>query len=188
MKTLGSKLGHIRKLQRVIADRLGHPPQESLFDSLAALPPVIQKRRYRRRPLRDPHAPIRPDTYTKFLRQDPQFAKLPFVEIAKLVDTRWSCLPKYEKEAWNKDAATQSDIYKSKLADFNQTKARRGYNSSLALEKVPLSKTSSPAVKNVLEFVSVTQRAGFKFAQNSPTALICGLQREVIGLPRRHVY
>lgn len=192
MATLGMKLGHRRRLQREIARRLGHPANEPLFalpaatlqtrerycrpDSMTSLgqPP---KGRYKRRPPRNPQGPTRPDTgyvaYSRLLRQDPKIANLSFVEVAKLVGERWSCLSSDVKRIWNENAATQRSVYKSKLAQFNQTEteAYRVHKSGLQPKHTAPSRTGcAQAIDNSTNSFKITHYAGSVLTQASPTA------------------
>ena len=58
------------------------------------------KRRYRRHPKADPHAPVKPSSaYVEFsntVREEMKGAS--FTEIARRVGERWQALPKQEKE------------------------------------------------------------------------------------------
>ncbi|KAH8596604.1 hypothetical protein B0O99DRAFT_102874 [Bisporella sp. PMI_857] len=143
LTVLDVKLGHRRKLQREIARRLGHPVKEPLTQTAivstneesssaeSITDPRRPKRRYRRHPPRDPNAPTRPDTayvaYVKFMRQDPEIASLPFVEIAKLLGHRWSHLSSTVKGVWIRTAAAEKQEYDSALAKYNKSKEYQSF-------------------------------------------------------------
>ncbi|KAI9731645.1 MAG: hypothetical protein M1818_007775 [Claussenomyces sp. TS43310] len=142
MAALKIKLGHRRKLQRVIdanarvfenasvhvaavtSQGLSQARPGRIEDSAAY---HRQKRRYRRRPAKDPNAPRRPDTgymsYTKLMRQDPEIASLPFVDIAKLVGERWSSLRDDVRDVWKSKAADEMEAYKVALAEYEETRS-----------------------------------------------------------------
>jgi hypothetical protein len=61
------------------------------------------------------------------MRQDPDIANLPFVEIAKLLGYRWSHLSCKVKGVWVQNAAAQKTAYESALAQYHQTKEYRTY-------------------------------------------------------------
>jgi len=136
MATLDIELGHRRRLQRLIGN-INTRSYEQATIAVPVCPPQIspqprrnprettgypyQKRHYRRRPVKNPNAPERATTgfilYTKFLRQDPDIACLPFVSIAKLIGERWSSLSHDERNVWNSKAAEEKKANNTKLAE-----------------------------------------------------------------------
>ena len=136
---LGFKLGHRRILQRAISENpnWGQNSGASTPISRAAHPSPISnptegslsKRRYRRHPRPDPHAPKRPKTaYVMFadhLRADPIICSQSFVEISRMVGTRWQSLPREEKYVWDIRAAQALQVYTQEMEEYRKTDAFR---------------------------------------------------------------
>jgi hypothetical protein len=160
MAELGFKLGHRRKLQRAIADFRGQPHNEALFcsssdgglfksrssmsvhagrDEWRVEEPTPSKGRYRRRRLKDPHAPRRPNSgyvlFANFLRQNSQVSNLPFVDISKLVGEKWQCLLPEEKTMWISNAAEEKSKYYRELAEYQQTEDYKRHQDRLRRSK-----------------------------------------------------
>jgi hypothetical protein len=218
MATFGMKLGHRRKLQREIDRRQGHDDHAASSGVHAALPQTNEggssvdgkiqephaKRRYRRRIPRDPNAPTRPDTayvtYSKAQRQDPEVAKLPFIEIAKPVGDRWTHVSKNTKNLWNQIAKAERDQYKSAVADYRQTESYRQHRDMIqsmfprkeACENgvtcdvtLPQSQPSEPESdlrsstteggesKIFMDYLTDARKIGSEHTQGSSTAPVC---------------
>ncbi|KAH8809301.1 hypothetical protein F5884DRAFT_399879 [Xylogone sp. PMI_703] len=207
MATLGFKLGHRRKLQREVAGRAGHPTVEPLFGISASTPQsstkaqhseeliknksIHARRRYRKRPLRDPRAPTRPDTgyvaYSRFLRQNPEISNHSFVEVARFVGAQWSCLSREEKDVWNSRAAAQKQLYYTKLTEYRnkayqvdgrQTEGKKLLQSPLKIQinrtkvsGVPDDCSSTPSSNNSCLFPEAcyVQTDQYPTPQNSTT-------------------
>ncbi|KAJ8107324.1 hypothetical protein OPT61_g8944 [Boeremia exigua] len=154
LTTLQFKLGHRRALQREIATWRGIPQTISLEPEPAspeptslstsaletltrqqATPPPREKRRYRRHPRADPHAPKKPKTaYVNFadqLRTDPSISQLSFVHIAREVGRRWQELPPEQKRVWESNAARAMQEYESQMDEYKQTDEWRKYQAYL---------------------------------------------------------
>jgi hypothetical protein len=168
MAELGFKLGHRRKLQREIASYRGLPRTQPLVrppavdglqeseepksarvgqDELETKEPTSLKRRYRHRQPKDPHAPRKPGSdyvlFGKFLRQDPDVSKLPFVDISKLVGERWQRLSPEERAAWTSTAAQQKRRYRMELAEYQQSEDYRDHQDRLRMTKLEKSTPSN---------------------------------------------
>ncbi|KAJ4337110.1 hypothetical protein N0V87_004963 [Didymella glomerata] len=154
LTTLNFKLGHRRALQREIATWRGVPQTLSLdpdatspeptpistsaLETLArqqTTPPPREKRRYRRHPRADPHAPKKPKTaYVNFadqLRTDPQVSQLSFVHIAREVGRRWQELPPEQKRVWESNAARAMQEYESQMDEYKKTDEWQKYQTYL---------------------------------------------------------
>ncbi|KAK7517574.1 hypothetical protein IWZ03DRAFT_376510 [Phyllosticta citriasiana] len=155
---LGVKLGHRRILQREIASCRGlqfdqHAGSE--MNPRGRTPPPLhrgndhdaqqstqldasdarQKRRYRRKPRPDVHAPKKPKTaYVNFAnaqRRDPDFTSLSlsFEESAREVGRRWQALAPDLKHAWERQAAQAFQEYEAQMDEYKKTENYRRYQS-----------------------------------------------------------
>ncbi|KAF2762476.1 hypothetical protein EJ05DRAFT_534023 [Pseudovirgaria hyperparasitica] len=165
LKELGFKIGHRRTLQREIANSRGLPPAAQLFsesdirsESSSPLPTTFPgmdsfpfpaqpptpsktptkeggKRRYRRHPKPDQHAPKKPRTaYVNFadnLRLDPAVSSLSFVDIAREVGRRWQHLPAEDKHRWECAAARAMQEYEMQMEAYKKTDAYARYQDYL---------------------------------------------------------
>jgi len=158
------KLGHRRKLQRAIAESRGQSSDRPLPLTLpraasvegsyrsgdesgtetkgkqgeSSTPGTIgqsTKRKYRRHPKPDEHAPERPPSaYVIFSNQVRELLKgqdLSFTEIAKVVGERWQVLPSPEREACERQANTAKERYYAELADYKKTPQYDAYQKYL---------------------------------------------------------
>ncbi|KAF2234141.1 hypothetical protein EV356DRAFT_502790, partial [Viridothelium virens] len=135
LRQLGFKLGHRRILQRAIAEspicdsnsRSSTPLSRGSYISHSPKSSVgsITKRRYRRHPRADPHAPKRPKTaYVMFadhLRTDPVISSLSFIEISRVVGMRWQAMPREEKFLWDIRAARAMQFYTETMQQYRRT-------------------------------------------------------------------
>ncbi|KAK8177857.1 hypothetical protein IWX90DRAFT_422134 [Phyllosticta citrichinensis] len=157
---LGVKLGHRRTLQREITSCRGlqcDQPASSEKNSRGQTPPsqyrvngndaqqstqpevanARQKRRYRRKPRPDVHAPQKPKTaYVNFAnaqRRDPEFINLSlsFEESAREVGRRWQTLGPDSKHAWERQAAQAFQEYEAQMDEYKKTENYRRYQSYL---------------------------------------------------------
>src|SRR6185436_20000079 len=89
--------------------------------------PTSSKRKYRRHPKRDRHAPVKPaSAYVMFahrVREQYQGQNLSFPEMAKIVGERWKNVPSAEKEAIEKDAAAAKSKYLAELEIYKNSDA-----------------------------------------------------------------
>lgn len=165
LSLLNVKLGHRRKLQRAIAEYRGQPPEKSLSATLnrdaaastyrsgddsapeskdkqgesaatgAGNTGATTKRKYRRHPKPDEHAPERPPSaYVIFSNQVRELLKgqdLSFTEIAKVVGERWQVLPADEREACERQANSAKEKYYAALADYKKTAEYDAYQKYL---------------------------------------------------------
>ncbi|KAJ4344777.1 uncharacterized protein N0V89_012521 [Didymosphaeria variabile] len=150
--SLSVKLGHRRKLQRAIAETRRQSSNRPLpialenagsvdgsyrSDDSATETKVRQgeasttgvtpgaKRKYRRHPKPDEHAPERPPSaYVIFSNQVRETLKgqdLSFTEIAKIVGERWQVLPADSREACERQANSAKEKYYAELAEYKKT-------------------------------------------------------------------
>lgn len=93
------------------------------------------KRKYRRHPKPDEHAPERPPSaYVIFSNQVRELLKgqeLSFTEIAKVVGERWQVLPAEEREACERQANTAKERYYAELAEYKKTPQYEAYQKYL---------------------------------------------------------
>lgn len=150
---LSVKLGHRRKLQRAIAESRGQSTDRPLPIALgraastersyrsddsgpenkgkqgdtptSSLPGTATKRKYRRHPKPDEHAPERPPSayviFSNQVRESLKGQELTFTEIAKVVGERWQVLPADERESCERQANGAKEKYYAELADYKKT-------------------------------------------------------------------
>ncbi|KAF9728747.1 hmg box protein [Paraphaeosphaeria minitans] len=153
LTALNFKLGHRRALQREIATFRGLPSTLALDESNASdqpalstsaletltrqtlTPPPREKRRYRRHPRPDSHAPKKPKTaYVNFadhLRTEPDISILSFVDIAREVGRRWQHLPPEQKRIWESYAARAMQEYEAQMDEYKRTESWRKHQAYL---------------------------------------------------------
>ncbi|KAI1756537.1 hypothetical protein F4782DRAFT_526223 [Xylaria castorea] len=155
LDALGVKLGHRRKLQRRIANYRGVAPDVSLVSPARTsiedgrhdsnrtdvgradikVGPTVAKRKYRRHPKPDEHAPERPPSayvlFSNKMRDDLKGQNLTFTEIAKLVGENWQNLGRAEKEPFERQANEAKEKYNHDLAEYKKTIECRKYNEYL---------------------------------------------------------
>ncbi|KAI4757875.1 hypothetical protein E4T52_10027 [Aureobasidium sp. EXF-3400] len=104
--------------------------------SRASGPPQRSKRKYRRHPKADEHAPERPPSayviFSNQIRDQLKGQELSFTEIAKLVGERWQELQQHEKEPCEREAQALKDTYYSQLRQYKRTPQYRQYQEYLA--------------------------------------------------------
>ncbi|KAH7077273.1 hypothetical protein FB567DRAFT_552804 [Paraphoma chrysanthemicola] len=161
---LNVKLGHRRKLQRAIAETRGKSSDIPLPAALGRATSVEgsyrsgeesgpdskgkqgeasatgasgqnAKRKYRRHPKPDEHAPERPPSaYVIFSNQIRELLRgqdLSFTEIAKVVGERWQILPAEEREACERQANGAKEKYYAELAEYKKTPQYEAYQKYL---------------------------------------------------------
>ncbi|KAF1954019.1 hypothetical protein CC80DRAFT_136122 [Byssothecium circinans] len=163
LSSLKVKLGHRRKLQRAIAEYRGSSSDRPLptgpgktasvdgsyrsgdesgpesrpkpGESSAAGTTTSTKRKYRRHPKPDEHAPERPPSaYVIFSNQVRETLKgqdLSFTEIAKVVGERWQVLPAEPREACERQANRAKEKYYATLAEYKKTPQYEEYQKYL---------------------------------------------------------
>ncbi|KAF1914985.1 hypothetical protein BDU57DRAFT_309849 [Ampelomyces quisqualis] len=93
------------------------------------------KRKYRRHPKPDEHAPERPPSaYVIFSNQIRELLKgqeLSFTEIAKVVGERWQILPAEERETCERQANSAKEKYYAELAEYKKTPQYDSYQKYL---------------------------------------------------------
>ncbi|RPA92174.1 hypothetical protein L873DRAFT_1711095 [Choiromyces venosus 120613-1] len=150
---LNFKLGHRRLLQREIASARGIPPTQALTslhnypsddiepedrsspkpfkqDSGKGIAPT-GKRKYRRHPKPDEHAPEKPPSaYVMFanrVRDELKGQNLSFTDIAKLVGEKWKVLDPENKESYEHEASIAKEKYNSELLEYKKTDSYKEY-------------------------------------------------------------
>ncbi|KAF1945440.1 hypothetical protein EJ02DRAFT_44340 [Clathrospora elynae] len=147
---LSVKLGHRRKLQRAIAESRGqstdHPlptglvrpgsageiyrsddsgPESKNKPSTTGVGGASTKRKYRRHPKADDHAPERPPSayviFSNHVRELLKGQDLSFTEIAKVVGEKWQVLPAEERESFERQANSAKEKYYAELAEYKKT-------------------------------------------------------------------
>ncbi|KAF2003460.1 hypothetical protein P154DRAFT_573056 [Amniculicola lignicola CBS 123094] len=149
---LNVKLGHRRKLQRAIAETRGTSHDRPLLltlgnptgvegrsgddsateskgkqgeSSVAADASASTKRKYRRHPKPDEHAPERPPSayviFSNQVREELKGQEFTFTEIAKVVGERWQVLPSEAREACDRQANTAKEKYYARLSEYKKT-------------------------------------------------------------------
>ncbi|KAI1108403.1 hypothetical protein F5Y14DRAFT_457060 [Nemania sp. NC0429] len=155
LDALGVKLGHRRKLQRRIANYRGVAPDASLasatrtsiedarYDATRGdvgrsdgkIGLAAPKRKYRRHPKADEHAPERPPSayvlFSNKMREDLKGQNLTFTEIAKLVGENWQNLGRAEKAPYERQANEAKEAYNHDLAEYKKTSECKKYNEYL---------------------------------------------------------
>lgn len=95
-----------------------------------------QKRKYRRHPKPDEHAPEKPPSayvlFSNKIREEVKGDNLSFTEIARLVGERWQKLSASQKELFESHAAALKDRYNAQLAEYKKTAAYQQYMEYLA--------------------------------------------------------
>lgn len=99
-------------------------------------PSTSNKRKYRRHPKPDTHAPERPPSaYVLFSNQMREVLKgkdLSFSEMAKLVGERWQELDAAEKEPCERKAQAMKEVYYLELAEYKKTPEYAAHQQYLA--------------------------------------------------------
>jgi hypothetical protein len=94
------------------------------------------KRKYRRHPRPDEHAPERPPSayviFSNKIREEIKDDNLSFTIIAKLVGDRWQKLDPVEKEPYESQAAAAKERYNVQLSAYKKTDAYKEYMQYLA--------------------------------------------------------
>ncbi|RMZ89107.1 hypothetical protein DV736_g3668, partial [Chaetothyriales sp. CBS 134916] len=156
---LNVKLGHRRKLQRAIAEHRGIPFERIVAATSYENSPdgtrvtdVTQtssaggvsgastgpetKRKYRRHPKPDEHAPERPPSayviFSNKVREEVKDQALSFTQIAKLVGERWQKLDAADKEPYEAQANAAKERYSIQFSTYKKTDAYKEYGQYLA--------------------------------------------------------
>lgn len=95
-----------------------------------------QKRKYRRHPKPDEHAPEKPPSayvlFSNKVREEVKGDNMSFTDIARLVGERWQKLDPSQKDIFESHAAALKDTYNAQLADYKTTDAYQQYMDYLA--------------------------------------------------------
>ncbi|KAL6164138.1 hypothetical protein ACJQWK_09813 [Exserohilum turcicum] len=159
LSSLNVKLGHRRKLQRAIAESRGQASEKPLPINLARAGSTAgsyrsddsgpeskskqpessstasgvtgAKRKYRRHPKPDEHAPERPPSayviFSNQVRESLKGQDLSFTEIAKVVGEKWQVLPAEEREGCERQANGAKEKYYAELAEYKKTPQYEAY-------------------------------------------------------------
>lgn len=173
LSSLNVKLGHRRKLQRAIAESRGQSSDRPLpvalnkaasvdgayrsddsapenrvrqGESAATGAATSAKRKYKRHPKPDEHAPERPPSayviFSNQVRETLRGQDLSFTEIAKVVGERWQILPAEAREACERQANAAKEKYYAELAEYKKTAQYDAYQKYLEEFKI---KHAAPA-------------------------------------------
>jgi hypothetical protein len=97
---------------------------------------VESKRKYRRHPKPDEHAPERPPSayviFSNKIRDEVKDQNLTFTQIAKLVGDRWQKLDPASKEPFEAQANTAKERYNTELSAYRKTDRYKEYTAYLA--------------------------------------------------------
>ncbi|KAF2759323.1 hypothetical protein EJ05DRAFT_527525 [Pseudovirgaria hyperparasitica] len=180
LNALGFKLGHRRKLQRAIAETRPHYPDRVLplkyggggdggyrSDDSSEMRSVKRgeassnaaatstKRKYRRHPKADEHAPERPPSayviFSNQMREELKGQELTFTEIAKVVGERWQVLSPDAREGYEREANTAKEKYYAELAEYKKTPQYAEYQEYLKEFKAKHATTQSEGKRSKLE-------------------------------------
>ncbi|KAI4120101.1 MAG: hypothetical protein LQ345_000057 [Seirophora villosa] len=155
LDALGVKLGHRRRLQREIANARGvglhvittaassstphHATQLDADDRCDPSPadgPGRAKRKYRRHPKADSHAPERPQSayvvFSNKVREDLRSENLTFTEMAKRVGEMWQALAPDEREPFEAQAGSAKEEYLAEMAQYRLSDKYKEYVEYLA--------------------------------------------------------
>ncbi|KAK4046716.1 hypothetical protein OIO90_006469 [Microbotryomycetes sp. JL221] len=137
------------------------------------------KRRYRRHPKTDPHAPVKPvSAYVAFshtVREEMRGAS--FTEVAKSVGERWQGMPKEEREALEAKAAAAKEAYIDALAAYRETPeyaAHQQYLSEFKRKHAQTTLPDSPPSARTSSHRSLSASAALRPSQDqlpTPTSL-----------------
>lgn len=163
LSSLNVKLGHRRKLQRAIAESRGQSSEKPLPINLPRAGSTAgsyrsddsgpesktkqpessnpssgvtgAKRKYRRHPKPDEHAPERPPSayviFSNQVRESLKGQDLSFTEIAKVVGEKWQVLPAEEREGCERQANGAKEKYYAELAEYKKTPQYEAYQKYL---------------------------------------------------------
>ncbi|KAF3920649.1 hypothetical protein ABW21_db0206130 [Orbilia brochopaga] len=92
---------------------------------------VQTKRKYRRHPKPDEHAPEKPPSayvmFANHIREELKGQTLSFTEIARLVGERWKALEPEQKDDYENQAMTLKERYNQELAVYKKTEEYKAY-------------------------------------------------------------
>ncbi|KAF2185117.1 hypothetical protein K469DRAFT_779923 [Zopfia rhizophila CBS 207.26] len=160
---LGHRRTPPQKLQRAIAESRGQAPDRPLPTALGKATSIdgsyrsddsapeskgkpgepttsgtagtSTKRKYRRHPKPDEHAPERPPSayviFSNQVRETLKGQELSFTEIAKVVGERWQVLPADAREGCERQANTAKEKYYAELAEYKKTPQYDAYQKYL---------------------------------------------------------
>ncbi|RAR15905.1 high mobility group hmg1 hmg2 [Stemphylium lycopersici] len=201
LSSLNVKLGHRRKLQRAIAESRGQSSEKPLPINLARAGSTADsyrsddsgpeskskqpetnnttsggtgaKRKYRRHPKPDEHAPERPPSayviFSNQVRESLKGQDLSFTEIAKVVGEKWQVLPVEEREGCERQANGAKEKYYAELAEYKKTPQYEAYQKYLEDFKAKHSVPTKGKRSKLDTDTSTLTRAGSN-EQNEQTA------------------
>ncbi|KAI4691175.1 uncharacterized protein J4E92_002934 [Alternaria infectoria] len=202
LSSLNVKLGHRRKLQRAIAESRGQSSDRPLPINLARAGSTAgsyrsddsgpeskskqpeptntapngtgAKRKYRRHPKPDEHAPERPPSayviFSNQVRESLKGQDLTFTEIAKVVGEKWQVLPAEEREGCERQANGAKEKYYAELAEYKKTPHFEAYQKYLEDFKSKHSVPTKEGKRSKLETETTTSTRGGSNEQADPPA------------------
>ncbi|KAF2749471.1 HMG-box, partial [Sporormia fimetaria CBS 119925] len=109
----------------------GEQRQRQPASSVASASGINTKRKYRRHPKADEHAPERPPSayviFSNMVRERLKDENLSFTEIAKKVGEMWQVLDPQERERCEHQAAEAKRDYKEKMEEYKKTAEYEAY-------------------------------------------------------------
>ncbi|KAF2658270.1 hypothetical protein K491DRAFT_713662 [Lophiostoma macrostomum CBS 122681] len=212
LNALNVKLGHRRRLQRAIAESRGQSAERSLPIVLSKAGSVDNayrsddsapetkgkraetsapgntgtstKRKYRRHPKTDEHAPERPPSayviFSNQVRETLRGRDLSFTEIAKVVGERWQVLPADAREACERQANAAKDKYYAELVEYKKTPEYEAYQRYLedfkAKHAAPQKETEGKRSRLETETSFSTTRSNSHEAEHSGSRRVSSAQ------------
>ncbi|KAL7268498.1 hypothetical protein RUND412_008876 [Rhizina undulata] len=214
LATLNFKLGHRRILQREIASARGVPSNQALTSyqyypseevevdeklspkpnksEIGKGPPPTGKRKYRRHPKPDEHAPEKPPSaYVMFanrVRDELKGQNLSFTDIAKLVGEKWKVLNPEHKESYEFEASVAKDRYNSELQEYKKTESYRDYVQYLSEFKLKAAKEGREGSEQLdalrkrpkLESIPSSGSGGTSYTASSAASITSGINTPTI--------
>ncbi|USP79926.1 hypothetical protein yc1106_07200 [Curvularia clavata] len=202
LSSLNVKLGHRRKLQRAIAESRGQSSEKPLPINLPRAGSTTgsyrsddsgpesktkqaesstpssgttgAKRKYRRHPKPDEHAPERPPSayviFSNQVRESLKGQDLSFTEIAKVVGERWQVLPAEEREGCERQANGAKEKYYAELAEYKKTPQYEAYQKYLEDFKAKHSVPTKEGKRSKLDTETTTSTRAGSNEQNDQAA------------------
>jgi hypothetical protein len=132
------------------------PPDQDQNNTIFGATAASTKRKYRRHPKVDEHAPELPASayviFSNQVRETMKGQNLSFTEIAKIVGDRWKVLPLDDRELLDRQATAAKEKYYIELAEYKKTPQYSVYCEYLtefkAMETNPRGNTSTSMLGN----------------------------------------
>ena len=100
-------------------------PTQDISSDNSSVDHLSVKRKYRRLPKPDKHAPIKPSSayimFSNDARSELKHKNMSFVEMAKLVGDRWKSLSNEQKQGYERTAMKAKDEYLNAMHAYKQT-------------------------------------------------------------------